>query len=73
MCIHSKWANEQTLKTELCIPIYLSVHAFVYHYNIPSPKYQSYMTNPHFFQNAFVTSSRKSKNAMHAVKNDTQV
>ena len=31
------------------------------------------MTNPLFSQNAFVTSSRSSKNAMHAVKNDTQV
>ena len=31
------------------------------------------MTNPLFFQYAFVTSSRQSKNAMHAFKNDTQV
>ena len=31
------------------------------------------MTNPLFFQNAFVTSSRQSKNDMQAVKNDTQV
>ena len=33
MCTHSKWANEQTLKTELGIPFYLSVHAFFYYYN----------------------------------------
>ena len=26
--------------------------------SIPSPKYQSKLTNPHFFQTAFVTSSR---------------
>ena len=32
MCTHSKWANEQTLKTELRIPFYLSVHAFFYCY-----------------------------------------
>ena len=41
--------------------------------SIPSPKYQSKMTNPLFFQTAFVTSSRESKNAVHAYKNDTQV
>ena len=35
--------------------------------------YQSEMTNPLFLQYAFVTSSRKSKNAMHAYRNDTQV
>ena len=32
MGTHSKWANEQTLKTELRIPYYLSVHAFFYCY-----------------------------------------
>ena len=31
------------------------------------------MTNPLLSQYAFVTSSRQSKNAMHAFKNDTQV
>ena len=31
MCTHSKWANEQTLKTELLVPFYMSVHAFVYY------------------------------------------
>ena len=35
MCTHSKWANEQTLKTELHIPFYLSVHAFFYYHNSP--------------------------------------
>ena len=30
--MHSKWANEQTIITELCIPFYLLVHAFVYYY-----------------------------------------
>ena len=34
---------------------------------------QSWMTNPFFFLNAFVTSSSKSKNALHAVNFDTQV
>ena len=29
MCTYSKWANEQTQKTELHVPFYLSVHAFV--------------------------------------------
>ena len=29
-CMHSKRANEQTLKSELHFPFYLSVHAFVY-------------------------------------------
>ena len=29
MCTHSKWANEQTLKKELHIPIYLSVHLII--------------------------------------------
>ena len=42
-------------------------------FSIPSPKYQSQMANPLFSQYAFVTSSRYSKNAMHAFKNDTQV
>ena len=30
VCTQSKWANEQTLKTEL-LPFYLSVHAFFYY------------------------------------------
>ena len=34
---------------------------------------QSKMTNPLFFQYAFVTSSKESKNPLHAFKNDTQV
>ena len=38
MCTHSKWANEQTLKTELHVPFYLSVHAFVY----SNPFYRTY-------------------------------
>ena len=38
-----------------------------------SRKKQSKMTNPLFFQASFVTSSRKSKNAVHSYKNDTQV
>ena len=41
--------------------------------SIPSPKYHSKMTNPLFFQYAFVTSSRQSRIAVHAYKNDTQV
>ena len=32
MCTYSKGANEQTLKTELRVPFYLSVHAFIYCY-----------------------------------------
>ena len=41
--------------------------------SIPSPQYQSEMTNPLFSQYAFVTISRPSKNAKYSVKNDTQV
>ena len=32
VCTHSKGANEQTLKPELRIPFFLSVHAFFYYY-----------------------------------------
>ena len=39
MCTHSKWANEQTLKAELHIPFYLSVHSFFYYYKGPSHLY----------------------------------
>ena len=40
--------------------------------SILSRKYQSQLTNPLFFLNARMTSSRQSKKAMHAVKIDTQ-
>ena len=49
---------------------YLLTCTFCLH---PFTKIQSKMTNPLFFQYAFVMSSTKDKNAMHAFKNDTHV
>ena len=61
-CIHSKWANEQTQKVRL--PIYSVYTTFLENIlsflsfftfspplfvSIPSPKYQSEMTNPLFY------------------------
>ena len=47
LCTHSKWANEQTLKRHSLLFFTFSPALLV---SIPSPKYQSKMTNPLFFQ-----------------------
>ena len=44
--------------------------SFTLSLSIPSPKYQSQLTNPLFFYIAYMTSSRQSKKAMHAVNFD---
>ena len=50
------------------IPFFFFTFSTALFVSILSPKYQYEMTNPFFFQYAFVTSSRQSKNAMHAYK-----
>ena len=50
LCVrHSKWENKQILKTELCIPFYLFVHAFVYYYNMCSHSFWQNFVFPFLF------------------------
>ena len=66
-CVYTQFLNRI-----LPIPSFSSFSRVLL-FSIPSPKYQSQMTNPYFFQIAFVTSSRQSRIAMHAIFFDTQV
>ena len=66
VCTHSFWT-----KFRLSFLFLSFSHTLLV--SILSPKYQSQLTNPLFFLNACMTSSRLSKIPMHAVTNETQV